>query len=126
MSILQIGESLITLTKNTNLDNKTFPLYAPEDTDFPFCIYRRNSINVNDTKDFGGFEFADVEVVIASVNYEESIELAEELRTKLESTKNKVINNLYIRDIKLTSASETFYNNAIFQTLVFRFKTNKQ
>jgi hypothetical protein len=86
MKHLQAGKvvnKLLTLNSDvTNLiGNKIYPIIADEGTTFPFVVYKRSGIDsnsVNNTKDsFSTGEIAIIDIIVASNNYSESIEVAD-------------------------------------------------
>lgn len=99
----------------TKLSNKIFPMVANSGTQFPFCVYRRASYSPSNTKDGIG-EIADIEIIVLSTKYNESLQLANEIAQRLhgESTNE-------IEEIQLINAFETFSEDTFIQTMNFRF-----
>ena len=106
---LQIGKAIYHILSNDKdvvdkVQNKIYPLIADVDTTFPFIIYKRTGIEPADSKDrFIYSEDVYVDVVIASDKYNESIEIADLVRTAL-------LQGSYdgIKDINLTDADEDY------------------
>ena len=106
---LQIGKAIYQILSNDTdvvdrVQNKIYPLIADVDTTFPFIIYKRTGITPADSKDrFIYSEDVYVDVVIASDKYNESIEIADLVRTAL-------LKGGYdgIKDIDLTDADEDY------------------
>lgn len=102
-----------------------FPIVAPQGSTYPFAVYKRNSLQVANTKDlFNISETADIEINIVSNTYSESIEKAINIKMYLEhlkgvytTAKDEEIN---ISDIYLVDSSEDYNGDAYIQTLLFR------
>lgn len=106
---LQVGKAIYHILSNDTdvvdrVQNKIYPLIADVDTTFPFIIYKRTGITPADSKDrFIYSEDVYVDVVIASDKYNESIEIADLVRTAL-------LEGSYegIKDIAFTDADEDY------------------
>lgn len=120
---LQIGKAIYHILSNDTdvvdrVKNKIYPLIADVDTTFPFIIYKRTGITPADSKDrFIYSEDVYVDVVIASDKYNESIEIADLVRTAL-------LKGGYdgIKDINLTDADEDYIEDTFIQNLTFKIK----
>ena len=120
---LQIGKAIYNkLSNDKNITNrvgkKIYPLIADVDTTFPFIIYKRTGIIPADSKDrFIYSEEVYVEVVIASDKYNESIEIADLVRSTLTTGKYNEI-----KDIQITDADEDYIEDTFIQNLTFKKK----
>lgn len=120
---LQIGKAIYNILSNDkNITNrvgkKIYPLIADVDTTFPFIIYKRTGIIPADSKDrFIYSEEVYVEVVIASDKYNESIEIADLVRSTLTTGKYNEI-----KDIQITDADEDYIEDTFIQNLTFKIK----
>ena len=120
---LQVGKAIYHILSNDvdvvdRVQNKIYPLVADVDTTFPFIIYKRTGIIPADSKDrFIYSEDVYVDVVIASDKYNESIEIADSVRTAL-------LEGTYegIKDISLTDADEDYIEDTFIQNLTFKIK----
>ena len=120
---LQVGKAIYHILSNDvdvvdRVQNKIYPLVADVDTTFPFIIYKRTGIIPADSKDrFIYSEDVYVDVVIASDKYNESIEIADSVRTAL-------LEGTYegIKDISLTDADEDYIEDTFIQNLIFKIK----
>lgn len=120
---LQVGKAIYHILSNDSdvvdrVQNKIYPLIADVDTTFPFIIYKRTGITPADSKDrFIYSEEVYVEVVIASDKYNESIEIADLVRTAL-------LKGSYdgIKDITFTDADEDYTQDTFIQNLTFKIK----
>lgn len=120
---LQIGKAIYHILSNDTdvvdrVQNKIYPLIADVETTFPFIIYKRTGITPADSKDrFIYSEDVYVDVVIASDKYNESIEIADLVRTAL-------LKGGYdgIKDIDLTDADEDYIEDTFIQNLTFKIK----
>ena len=120
---LQIGKAIYNILSNDkNITNrvgkKIYPLIADVDTTFPFIIYKRTGIIPADSKDrFIYSEEVYVEVVIACDKYNESIEIADLVRSTLTTGKYNEI-----KDIQITDADEDYIEDTFIQNLTFKIK----
>lgn len=113
---LQIGEVIYDQLKQFG---NVFPLIADEGTRFPFIIYKRASGYSNNSKDGHFSIIANIDVVIAAQSYEESIELADNVLSKLESA-NGLIAGYDVWSIRMIDSNELWSDNTFIQTLKFR------
>jgi hypothetical protein len=109
---LQIGKAIYSLLSSddelTNkVHNKIFPLIANINTTFPFIVYKRDSIEPQYTKDYLTGETITMEIVIASNDYVESIEIADKVRSILDNYRGTV-EGISIRNIRMTEADEDY------------------
>ena len=119
MSGLQIGKTIKTILNGID---KVYPLVADEGTTFPFVIYRRSALTPSSTKDRYNYkELATVEVIVAASTYQDSIEVAEKVRGKMEHTRGKY-GDFSIADIILINADENYIEDAFIQTLTFNIE----
>lgn len=115
---LQIGEVIYTLLSEFK---NVYPLIADEGTTFPFIIYKRSSGYSNAAKDGLYSIIANIDVIIAAQSYEESIELADKVLYKLE-TSNGLIAGYDVWNIKMVDSNEIWTDNTFLQTLKFRIE----
>lgn len=117
-SISILKEMFKLLFKNDRLTdlvgNKIYPVIANEDTTFPFITFNRDSVYTEYCKDGRVLDNVTISFNIASTSYEESVEIAEEVRNAIEC---KRIDNINM--IRLTSVSEDFVENTYIQQLQF-------
>lgn len=120
---LQIGKAIYHILSNdTNVvdrvQNKIYPLIADVDTTFPFIVYKRTGISPADSKDRFIFdEDVFVDIVVASDKYNESIEIAELVRTSLEKG-----SYMGIKDIQLVDADEDYFEDTFIQKLTIKLQ----
>ena len=126
--IIQVGKAINNILTNdktvtAKIGKRIFPLIANVDTQFPFVVYRRNSIIPVDSKDkFSHEESATIEVVIAANSYNESIEIAELISKSLQGKKGN-FSGVEIKKIQLTEAAEDFIEDTYIQRLTFIITT---
>lgn len=120
---LQIGKAIYHILSNDKdvvdrVQNKIYPLIADVDTTFPFIVYKRTGIAPADSKDRFVFdEDVFVDIVVASDKYNESIEIADLVRTALlEGSYNS------INDIELIDADEDYFEDTFIQNLTFKIQ----
>lgn len=124
---LSIGKTLYRLlTKNQELKElvkgQIYPLLANESTTFPFIVYSRSDLSPQYAK--GGLYEDEVTVTIIAVsnNYEQSIEVAQEVRNALAFSKYKdEKTSLEITANALLSVSEDTQDDSYLQTLTYKF-----
>ena len=129
MSTLTIGKALYKILSDhtgitDRVNKKIYPLIADDNTSFPFIVYRRSGILEHETKDKMYGESVEVELVIVTDRYDESIVLAEMIKDIFESTRG-IIENIDIRKIQITDAEEEYSDNAFVQKLTLKINTNK-
>jgi hypothetical protein len=107
----------------SKVENKIYPLIANENTTFPFIVFKRSSFSTEYTKDGVLEDSTQVDIIVASDNYSDSIEIADIVRTSLELKKG-TFNNINIKECKLSSADEDYLENTYIQTLSFTITTN--
>ena len=119
MSGLYIGKAVKSIL--TGID-KVYPLVAEEGTTYPFIVYRRSGLYPATTKDRYSYkEVATVEVLVVSNDYEDSINLAEKVKGKMEHTRGKY-NEVTIGDVTLQNADENYLEDAFVQKLTFQME----
>ena len=87
-------------------------------TKYPFCVIIRTGMVDNQSKDGMYEDIITVSLIVVDDNYIGSITIANEIRNWLEGHrfKDETIN---IKQFKLTSSSENWYNDAYIQELQF-------
>lgn len=118
MSSLQIGKVIYQLLAKYN----AYPLVADEGTTFPFIVYRRSGLTPASTKDrFNYQELANVEILVVSDKYDESITIAEDVKSILEHSRG-IYSNIKVGDIQLVSSDESFMEDSFIQKLIFKIE----
>lgn len=107
--LLVANEDLVAM-----VDNKMYPIIANENTTFPFITYQRDSIYAEYTKDWRHSDNINISINIAATTYNQSIEIAELVRTAIEG---KRIDN--INTIRLISMNEDYLEDTYIQNLQF-------
>ena len=96
---------------------RSYPIVAEEGADYPFMVYRRNSLTPYNTKDrFNYVVTISLEISIVTNRYDEGVDLSQKVWDALDK-KGGVIAGLEISEIRVTSASEDYINNAYVQRL---------
>ena len=111
-SIYKLLSSNVELT--SIVGNRMYPIIANEDTTFPFIVYQRDSVSAEYTKDWRTNDNINISINIASTTYNQSIDIAELVRTAIEG---KRVDN--INTIRLTGCDEDFVENTYIQSLHF-------
>ena len=123
---LQIGKAVYNILSNSKdvvakVNNKIYPLVAENETTFPFIIYKRTGIEQISSKDkFVFSEDVQVTIMIASDKYNESIELADLVKTALINKKN--FKETDIQEISLYDADEDYIQDTFIQNLIFNIR----
>jgi hypothetical protein len=101
------------------------PLVAPQDTAYPFVVYKRASIETSYSKDILPMpEKAYVEITVASDTYAEGVTIAEQIRNSMTGITNYENYGLRVENSYLTTASEEYVEGAYLQIMVFCFVCN--
>lgn len=100
-----------------------YPVDAKLSTTFPFAVIIRTGMMDNQSKDGIYEDIVTVSIIVADDNYYGSIDIANEIRNWLEGHcyKDETIN---ITQMKLSSTSEGYYNDAFIQELIFTININ--
>lgn len=107
--LLVANKDLVVIVKN-----RMYPIIANENTVFPFIVYQRDSIYTEYTKDCRCNDNINISINIAATTYNQSIEIAELVRTAIEG---KRIDN--INTIRLISMNEDYLEDTYIQNLQF-------
>lgn len=104
-----------------------YPCVAPQNTTYPFAVYKRTNLQVENSKDiFNVSETATIEIVIVADTYSESIEKAINTKMYLERLsgvyKTAMDEKLNISDISLVDSSEDYTGEAYLQVMIFRIE----
>lgn len=91
-------------------------------TTFPFVVFRRASLTPSYTKDGHSGDNTTVEIVVASDNYLNSVEILESVRSALECKRGKY-DTFDVVSAKVISSSEDFIEDTFIQSIIFSFET---
>jgi hypothetical protein len=95
-----------------------FPIDAKLSTKFPFCVVRRTGMNDFSSKDGIYEDQITVSLIVVDDNYFGSIEIANEIRNWLEAHRYSD-DTINITQMRLTSSTEGYLNDAYIQELIF-------
>ena len=117
---LYIGElvynRLSTIPETTT---RCYPLIAENSTNFPFLIYKRDSLERESlTKDGYGSDYVSVTVTIVTESYKEGLDIAQKVRQLL-TLRSYNYNDKMTVTSNLTAAYESYEDNSYIQTLTF-------
>lgn len=105
------------------VDDRIFPITSKESTFFPFVVYCRSSLAPNYTKDrYDTGDTVTVEVIAASDNYLNSVEVAEAIRGALENKRGKY-EAFNVNSAKVVASVEDFMSDTFIQRITFEFQT---
>lgn len=109
---------------NKYVKGRVFPIVAELGTEFPYVAYSRTSITPIYTKDFYTEDSVGVEIVVASQDYLESLEIANIIRKQFECKRLGLDDEIIISQSNLVAVTEAFDDiaNAYVQRLSFEFK----
>lgn len=127
-SSLKIGRVI-----HSNLKDiiRIFPIIADKGITGDFAVYRRTSLTPSDTKDLYNFEeVAYMDVIVVSANYNDSLELAQAVKIRMESVTGSFETDkeeaIIIDKIEMINASEDWQNDAYIQRLTFKINIEKE
>ena len=125
MTTIQIGKVINALLNadralSEMIGNRVFPIVSKEGTQYPFVVYRRNSVTPTYCKDGLASETASVDIVVASNTYTDSIEVADRVRAAIDK-RACVFQDTTVSNIEMTTAEEDFVDDTYIQTLNFNF-----
>lgn len=108
---------------NKYVKERIFPIVAEVSTIFPYVAFSRTSITPTYTKDFYTEDSVVVEMVVASQDYLESLEIANIIREQFEC-KRLGLDDISIYQSTLIGVIEAYDDiaNAYVQRLSFEFK----
>lgn len=106
------------------LGDKIFPLVADNNTTFPFIVYKRTNVIVDDvTKDGFNEDTVSFEVIVVTNNHEESLNLANEVRKELE--KKRILHpSMILHNCMLAGVSEEYSSDSFVQKITFTAQVN--
>jgi len=125
---LKIGKAINYLLSNKPavtalVNNRIYPIAAPDDTEVSFIVYKRLNINAKYTKD-GCFENeCSVKISVISKDYAESVDIIQAVRDTLELFKGEA-GGITIRTSRVESASEDYGQDGYIQEVNFLITTN--
>lgn len=110
---------------------RIFPIIADKGVEGNFAVYRRTALNESDTKDLYNYEeVAYMDIIVVSSTYDNSIELAQAIKIRLEAVNGdfETANEeaITIENIEMTNASEDWQNDAYIQRLTFKINIEKE
>lgn len=125
MSFLGISEHIHkTLSQSASLKrmigDKIQPIVTKREVDFPFVVYKRDSIAIEYDKSGKATVTTTVDVYVLAETYTESVEIAEEVIKSL----NRVYadyDKFSVIGASLTSANEDYVSQTYVQQLTFNF-----
>ena len=127
-SILVSNLVLKSLERNETLNNyihgRVFPVVADLGTAFPYVAFSRTYITPTYTKDYYTEDSVGVEIIVASQDYLESLEIANIIREQFECKKLSLDAEIDIYQSTLTGVTEAYDDQAevYIQKLSFDFK----
>lgn len=105
------------------VEDRIYPISSKESTFFPFVVYSRSSLTPNYTKDrHDTGDTVTVEIIAASDNYLNSVEVAEAIRRALENNRGKY-EAFDVESAKVIASVEDFVSDTFIQRITFEFET---
>lgn len=125
MSLL-IGKAIYSILSGDTLvksyvNDKIFPIFAPDETLNPFIVYTRRNVDANYSKDGLAYDDTNITITIVSDNYTECITIANAVRLALE-LKEGDYNGIYIYQSLLSSSTEDYGIDGFITILEFTIK----
>lgn len=105
----------------TYVKGRIYPIYAPDETLYPFVVIKRMNVDVTYTKDSSIYDQVQVNVYCVSEDYKEGLDIANIVRKLLERI-NGTYSNINIDTTFLNSADEDFGIDGYVQILEFIIK----
>lgn len=110
---------------------RIFPIIAEKGVEGNFAIYKRSSLSTDDTKDLYNYEeVAVMEIVVVASNYNDSVDLAQAIKIRMEATKGDFETEceeaISINNVEMTNASEDWQNDSYIQRLTFEITIEKE
>lgn len=104
----------------------TYPIIADKGATYPFCLYRRIGFEPKNTKDVYNFEeVMDIEIIVASTTYKESIKQAQKIKDVLEGFRGEW-RTTYINSITMNNTNEDWVNDAYVQRMYFTISLDNE
>ena len=101
---------------------KIYPVVELTEAQCPYIVYRRTGLSANPQKaGQPGADTVEIEVGCFAADYEDSVELAELVRSALDYRQH-VTDDLRMRSCYLSGASEDYGDDAFVQNLLFTIK----
>lgn len=117
---LKIGDMVYDLCKDI-CSGGCFPIIADKGAKYPFMIYRRSGLSEMASKDHNIIDFVNVEIIVCSTDYTESVNLITKVKDTLE-LKRWSNGEFRVIDTDITGGSEYWNNDAYVQSLNVMFK----
>lgn len=119
MNGINISKHLYSILSNDSelkqmIGNKLYPIIAEEQTTFPFIVFKRNSINVEYSKDGSSIDRINFSIAIAAKNYNQVIAIAVRCRELLENRKDD-----YFKLVHFASITEDYVDEAYITEIAF-------
>jgi hypothetical protein len=123
---IQIGKSIYSLLSNDSIvkgfvNDKIYPIDAPENTLAPFIVYERSS-DVEFSRDGVGISNSQIDIYIVSETYEGVMDITLAVYRLLNLYNGEVAGNRII-DMRLINVDETSTLNSYVQKLTFTCKS---
>lgn len=90
---------------NQLVSGRVYPLLAPNFDKYPFIVYQKQNLMEQKNKDKRIFDVLEYELVICSDTYDNSIAIAEVVRSEMEQ-KNLVVDEFDIYTVELVAGKE--------------------
>lgn len=119
----KIGKVVFDLCKDI-CSGGCFAVIADKGAEYPFMVYRRAGIYQDSDKDTNFVDNIAVEIMVAATNYDESVELIQKVKDKLE-LKRCIKDDIKIINTEVTGCSETWTNDSYVQHISLTFKVSK-
>lgn len=126
---IQIGKAIYSILSadaelSALVGDRIFPLIAISETEYPFIVFRRDSILPSYSKDGINSDVTTVSILCVSSDYAQSA-LVADLTLSALSGKRGTFEGEIIDSIRLIEASEDFQEDAFVQSIKITINTNR-
>lgn len=128
MKVLEVGSLvksfILSMSVKEALKGKIFPSVAPDNTMYPFLVYKRTGTSFEGDKDeYYRYSNATVDLIIVGDSYTQSLDIASSISDEMPTSFSD--NSFYVSEITLTNASEDYVNDAYVQILTYNLTIDK-
>lgn len=107
---------------NEKINQKIYPIFAPDETVNPFIVYDINSISSEFSKDGSIYDIIDFSINIVSDNYSDCVQIAD-LARKAMQISDGMYSNLLIQSVRFQNFSQNFGVDGFIIKLDFTLKS---
>lgn len=123
MESLELGRVIISILQQDKelrkqIGCKIYPLVVNKSTNFPYIVYRRDSLTPSSNKDSLIYDTqVRMSMIIASSDYMQGLDICSKVIDVLLSSQGRTIGGLEITDLELQDTSEEYREDTFLQLL---------